>query len=157
MAAIATGEAMRDFKFQSSPIATIITRGFGVGIIWFFSQFLAPWLSPSWDKLPYMILSLPVVLPFCFAGGFLALNTCGVEIAAGVLRFRRPFARAWISVHLESISKIRLLLGVVYLRAEHEGRRYRIIFSPHQDYFGHRPLSVFRFLQEIAKQNEDSG
>jgi hypothetical protein len=125
-------------------------------IIWFFCQFLAPWLSPSWNKLPYMILPLPVVLPFCFAGGFLALNTCDVEIAAGVLRFRRPFARAWRSVPLESISKVRLFPApAVNLWAEGEGNRYRIIFSPHQDYFGHGSWAVVRFLRGVAKQNED--
>jgi hypothetical protein len=142
----------QDLKFKSSFDQTMITRCLGLAIILFFSDFLGAWVKPSWANLPYMLIPLPVVLPFCFFGGFLALETCDVEIAAGQLRFRRLLK--WDSVPLESISRIKLLPAPgVYIRAEHEGRQYRIVFSPHGSQSGPHGRALVKLLQKVCSEN----
>ncbi len=150
-----TEEAIRDFRFKSSLVATMIVRGFGAAIIWGASEeFFAGWLRPSWDRLPYMLILLPFGLLACFAGGYILFNAREIEIEAGRLRFRRLFE--WNSIPLESISKIRLLPAPgAYIRADHEGKRYRIVFTPVNYSLRHRPLSVIKFLRKVREMNAD--
>ena len=104
-----TEKVARECKFRSSPLAGVITRCVGLGLISVSVDFLNGWANPSWDRLPYMLLLLPFGLFLLAGGGALAIGTCDVEILDDQLRFRRLFN--WRSVPLDSITRMRFVLG----------------------------------------------
>jgi hypothetical protein len=146
---MSTDKTYRDFKFKSSLVATNLTRCLGLALIFGSIDFFEGWLNPSWDRLPFMILLLPFGLSIWAVGGMFLLSTCDTEILDGQFRFRRFFV--WKSVPLESITKIRLLWAPgIYLRIDHAGRRFRLIFNPEDFKARPSPLPVIKFLRERA-------
>ncbi len=146
-------EALREFKFRTSPVATNCARGFGLILVLISYDFLGGWLRPSLDRLPYMLLLLPFGLLLCSVGIAVFTNSYDIEILDGRLRFRRLLS--WKSVPLESISVARYVpvRMVLYIRVDHNGARYRIFCSPH-DYKLRTPSgrSVTAFLKEVSRR-----
>jgi hypothetical protein len=149
-----TDTAIHNFTFRSSLLGTNFTRCFGLAVIWVSFDFLRNWLSPSWSMLPYMLILAPVGLLLFLVGAGLLIFTCDIEIVAGRLRVRRLFA--WKSVPLESLTRARVLLGVVYLRIDQPGECTRVVFSPEDYKLRPHPLPIVRFLREVCEKNPEN-
>ena len=152
---MSTERTYQDFKFKSSLVATILTRGFGLAVIWVSIDFLKGWLNPSWDRLPYMILLFPFGLFLWAVGGMLLLSTCDIEILNGQFRFRRLFV--WKSVPLDSVTRMRLLWAPgIYLKVDYAGKCHRLIFNPEDLKLRPHPLPVIKFLREVCRRNAEN-
>lgn len=149
-----TDTAIHDFTFRSSVLGTNLTRCFGLAVVWVSLDFLRNWLSPSWSMLPYMLILAPVGLLLLSVGAGLLVLTCDIEIVAGRLRVRRLFA--WKAVPLESLTRVRLLLGVVYFRIDHSGECSRVVFNPEDYKVRPHPLPIVRFLREVCEKNTEN-
>jgi hypothetical protein len=151
---VSTDETYKEFKFRSSlAVTTFVARNCGSAWIFFSFLLLDGWLHPSLAKLPYMILSLPFGLVFLAVGALFVLNSSQIEIPDGQLRFRRFVA--WKSVPLDSIVTIIRLPGGIYLRLNHAGETYRLIFTSEDFKMHWRGSPVIGFLQEACKRNEE--
>jgi hypothetical protein len=148
---MAIEEAPQEFTFKSSALATVITRCFGLLVMWVSVDFLGAWLNPSWDRLPYMLLLFPFGFLLLAAGGLLLLGTCDIEILDGQFRFRRLFI--WNSLPLTSITRMRLVLGTGIVRLDYAGKCYRVIFNPEDFRVRAHPSPVINFLREACNQN----
>ena len=146
-------ETARDFRFKSSLLGTTLARCFGLAVIWVSADFLRGWLNPSWRNLPYMLIWAPFGLLLLASGVGLLVGTCDIEIFDGQLRFRGLFDRK--SVPLDSLTRVHVLLGVVYLRLDHGGKCSRIIFSPEDYKVRPHPLPVVAFLREVYRKNAE--
>ena len=144
-------DASRDFRFKSSPLATLLVRGVGLAIIWVSLDLVRPWLNPSWESIRRLILLLPFGGVVCAAGCILLLGACEIHIVGGELRFRHFIA--WESVPLVSITKMRNLGIGIYLRIDHPGECHHIIFSPEDYKVRPHPLPIITFLQETCRMN----
>jgi hypothetical protein len=153
---MSTGGTDQNFKFKSSLVAAIITKCFGLALMWVsIDLFLGGWISLSWHKLPYLVLLLPFGLFFLGAGAAFLLNTYQIEILDGQLRFRRFFT--WESAPLDSITSFRQLPAPgLYMRVDHDGKRYRMLFSPEDYKMQPYPLPIIGFLREVCQSNEQS-
>ena len=145
-------KTLSDFRFKSTFVATIVTRCFGLVLLWFSFEFLDGWRSPTWNNLPYLVIVLPLGLSILAAGSMFLFYTCEIEIVDGRLHFRR-FLR-WQSVPLESITSIRSPWAPgCYLKVDYAGKHSRIIFSPEDFKPRAHPLPVISFLRDLCRLN----
>ena len=156
---MAIEKTTQDFRFESTLLATILPKCFGLMLIWVSFEFLGGWLHPSWDRLPYMLLLLPFGLSvwavaFVFLYGF-----CYVHIVDGQFRFRRFFV--WTSLPLESIASVRLRRGLgIYVGVDCAGKRHWLLFYPDnlqlQVQLRLSPPPVIQFLEEVCERNAEN-
>ena len=141
----------QDITFKSSFLVSILIRCFGLMLISLSLDLLKGWLHPSWDRLPYMLLVLPVGLFLWVVAGTLLLYAAQVQILDGQLRFRRILA--WEAVPLSSITNARPWGPVIYLRASYGGKRLRLFFNPEDFKVRLHDLPIIEYLQEVCKRN----
>ena len=143
-----------DFRFRTSPLATTLARGMGFMLVWFSFDFLRGWLSPSWAKLPYLIMGLPFGLFLLSYGAALLIGMCDVNIVDGQFRFRRLLA--WKSVPLCAVSKVRLWPPGVYVRLNYSRERHALMFFPEDFKFQwYQRVTAVGFLREACKRNAE--
>lgn len=148
---MSVGKTPEDFRFESTLLATLLPKCFGLMLIWVSIGGLKVWLHPSWDRLPYMVLLIPFHVFLWLAGGTFLLGTCYIQIVDGQLRIRRFFV--WESVPLASIASMRAYRYGIYLRLDHAGKRYRVIFAADNLRLGPSPPPVIQFLRELYSKN----
>lgn len=148
---------LQDFRFESTLLATLLPKCMGLMLIWISIDGLKVWLHPSRDRLPYMLLLIPIHALLWAAGGALLYGICYIQIVEGQFRFRRFFV--WTSVPLESITGMRLLrvVGIISLKVDYGGKRHWLIFYPDnlqlQVQLRRSPPPVIQFLEEVYKRN----
>jgi len=143
-------QAFKDFKFKSSLLASILTRGLGLMVI-----LVAIYnFTPSWHKPSSMIL-LPFGLLIAAVGCTLLLRGCDFEIFDGQFRFRRLFT--WKSVPLESITVVRPgWIPGMHVRVDYAGKRYRLIVFPEDFKLHLYSPPVIEFLQDVCRKNAEN-
>jgi hypothetical protein len=151
---MATETPYESFKYKSTGRGEVLLKVVGLMIIWSSRDDFSWWLHPSFELLPHLFVGSVFGLLFVAAGAMLLLNSCQIEILEGQLRFRRFFA--WQSVPLGSVTSMRLLWVLVYLRIDYGGRRRRLIFAPASYKFRWTGHPVKRFLREVCKRNAES-
>lgn len=149
---MSTEKTTQDFKFESTLLAVILAKCFGLMLVWVsFDTFLIGWLNPSWDRLPYMIILLPFGLFLWAVAGVILYGYCYIQILDGQFRFLRFFT--WTSLPLESITRMRVSGHGIYLRLDHAGKRYQLIFAADNFRLGPSPAPVVQFLREVCSRN----
>jgi len=146
----------QDFKFESTLLAAILPKCFGLMLIWVSFEFLGGWLHPSWDRLPYMIILLPFGLVLWAVAGMMLYGYCHVQILDGQLRFRRFFVRT--SAPLESITRVQLYSGLgMYVWVNYASKRHWLIFFPDNLHLRVQlrlsPPPVIQFLRGVCEKN----
>jgi len=155
---MAIEKATQDFKFESTLLATILPKWFGLMFILVSVDGLKVWLHPSWDRLPYMILLIPLHVLLWASGGLFLYGFCYIQILNGQLRFRRFFV--WTSVPLESIARVGFRRGLgMYVRVDYAGKRHWLILPPDnlqlRVQLRPSPPPVIQFLREVCRRNAE--
>lgn len=148
-----TDTTYENFKYKSTWRGALLLKAFGLMMIWSSRNDFSWWLHPSFEVLLHLIVGSVFGLLLLAGGAMLAINSCQMEILDGQLRFRR--FSAWQSVPLDSVTSMRLLLVLVYLRIDHIDRRHRLFFAPSSYKFYWSGHPVVRFLQEVCKRNAE--
>ena len=139
---MSTKQTWQDFKFSSAKTLFWIIGGVLVLI------------SLEWLRV-FVLLGRPrplliptaLVVCLCTFACTVMFAACDVQIGEGRLRFRRAFV--WRSVALGSVTRVRAVSdGMVYVRADEAGRRYRLLFLAGDE--------VARFLEAVPRGGEQS-
>lgn len=149
---MAMDKSLQDFQYQSSLGGLFYLWCCALTLLfWPFGDLRTPIVSEHWGS--FLLLDLPYRLIRLALGCMILNGASDVQIANGEFRFRRLLNSK--SVPLKSIDRVRRLWlpGTLYVRVDHGGKRYRLIFCPGEFRLGPSIPPVVQFLREACKRN----
>jgi len=144
-------KSQQDFKFKSTLGGKILLWLCGIAPLLFSVVYFLAFLEPPRVTGEAFRAACAFEAILWIFGCLILLTACEIQILDGQFRFRRVFF--WRSVPLEAISRVWALRPAgVYVRVDHGGKRYRLIFYP-GDYEESSPPSVINFLERVCTRN----
>jgi hypothetical protein len=108
-------------------------------------------IAPRQLKGENLYAPVLVVASLWLLGSVILVCARDIDIRKGELRFRRFFS--WKSVPLASVARVQALQApAVYIKLDHDGKHYRLVFYP-GDYEESAPPPVVVFLQDVCRRN----
>lgn len=143
-----TEKTDRDFEFHSPLSGILFLWLLGIGPVLYAIDFIPAWGVKGGNWVPPDLAYRLFLLVW---GGMVLNSVSDVEIRDGQLRFRKYLYSK--SVPLQSVTRVRLVFGILYLRVDDAGKRYRMIFYSESFWPGVSPPPVIGFLRDVCRRN----